>query len=214
MLPSFLPDWLRVRIVEVVQAYRTTIELCEKRCNQLVESGTYADECGTVDEYRMDAKYCAGAASRLPALIEDALTIEEVRALVVILKGQLEPIKPGEAARELHELEMGPEVWREVATDPERLAPWAWRKPMKPPEPTPEPEQAIPDYRVTELLQPLTQREAEALILCKVCLLTDERAGQIMGIRPDSVRKLVKQAKDRLELERMIEQQKAGRKTY
>lgn len=204
MLPSPLPIWLRLKIVELIAAYRATIRLCEERCEELRVAGKPGDDLGTVSEYNMDAKYCAGQASRLPVLFLESLTPEELRDVARVLRARLpaNPLRIDTYERELRELEFGPDAWREVVMDPKDLAPWAWKRNRTPPPPIPDPPDALEDLRTTKLLQTLAQREAEAIILTKVCLLTADKAAEIMGCSVDQVNMAVYRGKKRLKAER------------
>lgn len=80
MIECGRPDWAleesaeeqaaRRHAAELRAAYALTAKLCEARCAQLAQSGRrnadgrLCDDYGTIDEYRMDAKYCAGSATR------------------------------------------------------------------------------------------------------------------------------------------------------
>lgn len=200
MLPCPLPIWLRQRIVELIAAYRATIRLCDDRVEALYAEGRRGDDFGSLSDYNMDAKYCAGMATRTPMLLLESLTPDELRAVVRILKADLpsEPLKPDAYEREMRDLEYGPEAWREIPTDPETLAPRAWKRPMRVPPPIPDPPDAIGDLRTADLFQRLAQREAEALILTKVCLLPAKKAAELMGVSVRAVNKAVLEGKARL----------------
>lgn len=201
MLPSPLPNWLRRRIVEVIAAYRATIRLCEERAEKLTADGRRGDEFGLVGDYRMDAKYCAGQATRAPLLLLECLTHEELTAIAKVLQAELpqDPLKPDAYERELRDLEYGPDAWREVVVEPAKLAPWAWKRPFKVPPPIPEPEDALETLRTTDIMQTLSQREAEAIILTKVCLLTAEKAAEVMRCSVDQVNMAVYRGKKRMQ---------------
>lgn len=159
MQPSPIPQWVRVRLTDFLDGYRKAAGLCEDRCTDLAvvgirnEDGDLYDEVGTIDEYRLDAKYCAGQASRLKLTMEGRATPEE------------------------HETES----WREVPYDPRRIARWAWQNPWKRVAPLPRPKDAMRTLRLHEMLQEFTQREAEALILVEGLRLPYRKAAKIMG---------------------------------
>lgn len=79
MLQSDLPQWVRDRRKEMAEAYRQAADRLLERCEQIKtsghrnEMGKRCDRFGTIDEYRLDAKYCAGQAARLQTVHYDEL---------------------------------------------------------------------------------------------------------------------------------------------
>lgn len=185
MLPSPVPQWVRDKITEVIRAYRQIVGLCENRCRQLDESdrrdaqGRACDDFGTIDDYRMDAKYCAGQAARLPPLLAGRLTAEEYDQIINTLE------KP-ERKRSQEE------PW-----DPRKLAQWAWDNPWKRTAPLPETDDALFDFRPEQWMQPFTQREAEALILTVALLMNEREAARVMETSIRNVRLLLHSARQK-----------------
>jgi hypothetical protein len=70
VLPSQFPQWVIDNMIELMQGYKDTLPLIEERCRLIAESGKDRDDIGTLTEWRGDAKYCAGMASRLAQVEE------------------------------------------------------------------------------------------------------------------------------------------------
>jgi DNA-binding CsgD family transcriptional regulator len=191
MLPSPLPGWLRDRIAHVVASYKIGADLCEQRCLELAAKqqrrpdGHIGDEQGRLTDYRCDAKYCAGMATRLPQLLDDRLTAKERLEIVA----------------ELIALDNGTNQHsKEVPRDPRVFALWAWENPWKDTETLPPPVDGIAVVRTDERMQELglTQREAEAWILVRGYQLEASQAAEIMGVSVNAVEFSVKQARRRM----------------
>lgn len=198
MLQSPLPGWLRQQINVAIAGYRVAIALCEERCKHLAregrknEDGLRCDDYGSITDYRLDAKYYAGQLARLPLLLEGRITREEWE------EGN----------------------WRELPTDPGELAPWAWLREgsellpefLPPPPPIPEPEPQLPpmealrktrfDDRFDEY--DITQREAEALILCRGLGMKPAQAADVMECSPRRVSEYLHNAREKLKIHDLL----------
>jgi predicted DNA-binding protein (UPF0251 family) len=178
----------------VVAAYKGAAKLYEQRCRDLMAAktrttdGRLGDQCGSITDYRYDAKYCAGMATRLPALLDDRLTTKErddiIHGLIALENG-----------RDQHT--------KELPRDPRRLAEWAWDNSWKDDAITlPLPEDGIRKPTLDERMEELhlTQREAEAWILVRGYGFEAEEAAEFMATSPVTVEILVRRAISRMKL--------------
>ena len=171
-----MPLWLRLQAGDMVKGYQVTIKLCEKRWQYLKRrkkrniDGKPADKFGVIDDYRMDAKYCAGQATRL----KDSL------------QGRLPP----------EEQEKGP--WQEIPWDPRRMVHWAFQPlyedaPQKPDLEVVPPKQ----LRLHEALAEFSPRERQVLIYCIGACWYPEDAAKKLDLPVHVVKHILRKAKSK-----------------
>ena len=108
-LPEWLIDKNLTMLQEAIQGYQDALPLLAARCQSIAETdqvnerGIPCDDHGSLTEYRLDAKYCAGQVVRLIRAFRDMTP---------------------RAEWEGHRFSL-------IPTNPRQLAPWAWLNPWK-----------------------------------------------------------------------------------
>ncbi len=173
---SPLPQWVKNRLTDMIDAYLTLIPVIEQRCAVVAagarrdEQGELWDGIGTVDEYRLDSKYCAGQAVRLIALLRERFTEEQ--------------------------WELSP--YSKVPKKPNELARWAWTNPWKHLKlrlVTAAMDEAPLEWRDFYLLYP--ERERQALVYTMGCGMSLQEAADKMGITLGAVKAILSRARAR-----------------
>lgn len=172
-----LPEWLidnnLTTLRAAIEGYQDTLPKLAARCQSLAETdrvnerGIPCDDYGSLTEYRLDAKYCAGQVVRLIRAFRDMTPRAEWDG---------------------HRLSL-------IPTNPRQLAPWAWLNPWKGGiSPIPETVNEL-DWR--EFFLRFTERERRALVYTVGCKMTLRQAAAKMGITVRTLRTILLRARHR-----------------
>lgn len=172
-LPEWLIDANLTTLQEAIQGYHDALPLLETRCqavaetDRLNERGIPCDDFGSLTEYRLDAKYCAGQVVRL------------IRAFQEML-----PRAEWDGHR-----------YSQITANPRELAPWAWLNPWK--GQTPPMPETVNELDWKEFFLRFTERERRALIYTIGGKMPLRQAAEKMGITVRTLRTILLRARHR-----------------
>ncbi len=171
--PHPFPQWIIDSMPTMIEGYIASIPLLEARCQHIAygdhfdADGMPCDGTGTLTEYRLDAKYCAGALGRLLVVYRDMVPLNAWKDT----------------------------PFANMPTNPRQIAPWAWDNPWK--DRIKGATELIGDMQWSEFYLRFTERERRALVYTIGCKMTHQQAAAKMGITVKTLRNTLLQSRKR-----------------